>query len=198
MYCVALTGNIASGKSTALALFKSLGIMTISADQISRELTTTNTTVLNAIHHYFGNDVFDQHNLLNRRALRELIFNDPTKRHWLEELLHPLIRKEIEKQIKVAQAPYCVIEIPLLLDRSHFPYLNRVLLISCDEAIQIARVMARDHCSHHQALLILKSQPSNQARVDLADDIIINNNDISELEILIKKQHEIYQKLSPT
>jgi len=198
MYCVALTGNIASGKSTALALFKSLGIMTVSADQISRELTTTNTTVLNAIRHYFGHDIFDQQNKLNRRALRELIFNDPTKRRWLEELLHPLIRKEIEKQIKAAQSPYCVIEIPLLLDRSQFPYINRVLLISCDEDTQIARVMARDHCSQHQALLIIKSQPSNRARIDLADDIIINNKGISELKILIKKQHAIYQKLSPT
>ena len=113
MYCVGLTGTIASGKSTALAYFAELGIATLSADAIARQITTTNAAVLLAIRNYFGDCVFLPSGELNRRALRAIIFSDPQQRQWLEKLLHPLIKQQIQEEIKKITTPYCVIEIPL-------------------------------------------------------------------------------------
>src|SRR3990167_3520316 len=115
MYCVGLTGTIASGKTTALNYFSKLCVATLSADIIAREITQTNPAVIKAIHHYFGSCVFLPSGELNRRALRTLIFSDPIKRQWLEKLLHPLIQQNIQEAIQQVMTPYCVIEIPLLL-----------------------------------------------------------------------------------
>jgi len=192
MYCVALTGNISSGKSTALAFFAAQGIYTISADQIARELTESNPSVIEAIRLYFGDTVFSSDNTLNRRALRSIIFSDPKKRIWLEQLLHPCIRAEILQRIQHAQSAYSVIEIPLLLDKISYPYLNRILLITAEISIQIKRIMARDHCTKEEAMAILKTQPTEQERTQLADDIIINNQGLAELTKALQVSHEKY------
>lgn len=192
MFCVGLTGNIASGKSTAMHCFHNLGVPVIIADNIAREITSPGQPAVGLIKHHFGNSIVTSLGELNRAALREIIFADPEERQWLEDLLHPLIRRRIEQHILLLQGPYCVIEIPLLLRRQDYPYLNRVLAIIADDELLISRVMQRDDSSREQALAILASQPDNEARRALADDVIVNNGSIDDLEKEIVRLHEHY------
>lgn len=192
MYCVGLTGNIASGKSTVASFFKERGIKVISADEIARKLTTPGQTALNKIENYFGNSVINNTGELNRAALREIIFTDPKQRLWLEKLLHPLIRQEIANEIRITNSPYCVIEIPLLNDRKSYPYLNRVLLVLAEREQQIERVMHRDKSTRKQALQILATQANNLNRREIADDIVVNDDSLTELEKKIENLHYQY------
>lgn len=195
IYCVGLTGNLASGKSTAAKLFTELGVDVINADLIAKELTTEQSLVLSTIKQHFGPKILLDDGTLNRKLLREIIFNDAQERLWLEQLLHPLIRERIKEQIQNCHSAYCVIEIPLLLDRNLYPYLNRVLLIHAPIEQQIQRVQERDHCSKEQALAILAAQPNLELRLELADDVVENDGGLEELREKVENLHTQYLNL---
>lgn len=192
MYCVGLTGTIASGKSTVIAYFNQLGIDTINADTIAKQLTTADSLALKDIIEHFGHAFQLPTGELNRRLLRQHIMSHPTDKLWLENLLHPLIRKEIERRIAISQSHYCIIEIPLLSDRSLYPYLNRVILITAEPAQQIERLMMRDHCSKKEAETILAQQEQTNKRGALADDIVVNDSSIQELNKQLFLLHQKY------
>lgn len=194
MYCIGLTGTIASGKSTAMAYFKSRGVAVLSADDIAKGLTAPNMPALKKISDHFGPGVFTHNGELNRRLLRQTIMGSPTEKHWLEALLHPLIRQEIETQLTSCTGPYCVIEIPLLLDRKPYPYLSRVLLITADKEEQIRRLMARDHCTKTEALNLLHLQEHNNPRAALADDYVVNQGSPKALIEKLEALHVIYTR----
>lgn len=191
-YTIALTGNIATGKSSAIACFQSLGIEVISADIIARELTLKGQPALLAIKEHFGERALNNKGELDRAYLRDHIFAHPEARVWLENLLHPLIRKAIEARITTVRSVYVVIEIPLLKHREDYPYLDRVLVLLADFEQKIERVMARDHCDRHKALAILNTQADDQHLQSLADDLLVNNGSIQELSVEIKKLHTRY------
>jgi dephospho-CoA kinase len=192
VYCVGLTGTIASGKSTVAAGFKNLGIDVISADQISRELTAKNQPALQKIVAYFGDEVLTSNGELNRRYLRQLIFDQTDHRQWLEKLLHPLIRKQIQHDIHRCSTPYCLIEIPLLFNKKQYSYLNRILLVLTAQDQQMLRLLARDNCSKQQALAILATQAKEETLRNLADDVLFNNGTIEKLNTEILALHEQY------
>lgn len=195
VYCIGLTGDIASGKTTAANLFSQLGIEVIHADQISRELTQ-NPNILKKIVNHYGLTILNQDNELNRKELRSIIFANPKERVWLESLLHPLIREEIKRRVAHCITPYCIVEIPLLITKENYPYINRILLMTASLETQIMRVMQRDHCSKKQALAILDAQPDKTLRLKNTDDLIINDLDIEKLSATINKLHHKYLKLS--
>jgi dephospho-CoA kinase len=192
VYCVGLTGNLASGKTTAAELFADLGIDVINADIISRELTEKNTPAYQSIARHFGPEILLADGAINRKSLREHIFTDANQRKWLEDLLHPLIRQAIEQNISHCKSVYCVIEIPLLLDTTYYPYLNRVLLIDAPQEVQIARVQERDKCSRDHALAILLAQPDINLRLKFADDVLNNDGDLHQLRHKIQALHQQY------
>lgn len=198
MFCIGLTGAIASGKSTAAKIFTNLNINVISADKIAREITTNNEVVLQKITQEFGKNILDSEGKLNRQGLRKIIFNDKVKKNWLENLLHPLIRKEIEKLVLTNKShkntssipkndKICVIEIPLLSrkNRDEFPYINTVLLITTPTNIQIERLKNRDNISTNDALKIISSQPSQEEYKSTANTIIVNDGTTQDLETKI-------------
>ena len=192
MYCIGLTGTIASGKSLAMEYFKSQGIDTLNADVIARELTQKGSPALVDISQYFGKEFLTSNGDLDRRILRSHIVGHPEDRQWLEQLLHPMIRQHIEAAIAYCKSPYCVIEIPLLLDRTPYPYLNRVLLITSEPQQQIQRLMARDHCTEAEAKALLAHQETNNHRAALADDIILNTSSVDELHCKLGELHHHY------
>lgn len=192
MYCIGLTGNIASGKSTAMACFASLGLDVISADSIAQQLTLHGKPAFNSIVSYFGPESLLSNGELNRRLIRQKIFSTPSQRIWLENLLHPKIREEIKLQLLRVKSPYAVIEIPLLMSLEDYPYLNRILVLLSTKEQQIQRLMQRDRCRREEALAILKIQPSQSLRRKIADDLIKNDQSQEELCSKIKKLHELY------
>ena len=193
MYCIGLTGSIASGKSTVAAHFAQLGIDVISADHISRTLVNRDQPALQEITRHFGKSVLTQSGELNRRHLRELIINNANERVWLENLLHPLIREKIKQDIAHCKSAYCIIEIPLLTNKSVYPYLNRILLVLADPEQQITRIMARDHCSRDQAsALLATTRADDDKRRLIADDIVVNDASMSLLQIQAEQLHAQY------
>jgi dephospho-CoA kinase len=198
VYSVGLTGGIASGKSTAAELFSELGVQVINADKISRELTAKDQTALNRIVAHYGHEILTETGELNRRALRDIIFSNPKERIWLEQLLHPLIRQKIQEQVEACTTAYCIVEIPLLIDKKLYPYLNRILLVKAPIETQISRVVQRDQCSREQALAILAAQPDMNLRLQNADDVLVNDLRVDELKTAVHNLHQKYLQFAPT
>lgn len=195
MFCIGLTGNMGVGKSTVRAIFESFQIPTIDADHIAKSLTQPGEAALFAIQAHFGDDLI-QEGQLNRQALRERIFKAPKEKKWLEELLHPLIRKAILEKLQDLEGPYCIIEIPLLLKLSDYPYLQRILLVLSPLDEQLRRIEKRDRTPPANILSILEKQPSVAERKALADDILCNDGTLDKLKAEVGLLHKKYLSLS--
>lgn len=193
MYCVGLTGGIACGKSTISTLFQTKGVDVISADTIAKTLVAPHQPAFKKIIEYFGVTARTEQGDLNRSYLRDLIANDADKRVWLENLLHPLIRKQIEQAIQQCISFYCIIEIPLLTDKSAYPYLNRIVLVESNLETQLNRLMLRDNLSKQQALALLAiSQVHDKQRQALADDYLMNNGSMNALQQQVNQLHDYF------
>ena len=192
VYCVGLTGGLASGKSTVATLFAHLGVAIINADHISKELTMKEQAAYYKIVEHYGTNILNESQEINRSALRSIIFANPEERKWLEHLLHPLIRQQIQERVLECTAPYCIVEIPLLIDKKNYPYVQRILLVTAPLELQITRVMARDQCSKKEALAILAAQPKLSQRMNNADDVLVNDQDLNELKATVQNLHQQY------
>ncbi|MCO4208855.1 dephospho-CoA kinase [Aeromonas hydrophila] len=193
MYVVAITGGIGSGKTTVANQFAELGIEVVDADVIAREVVEPGTPALAAIADHFGSAVITPAGQLDRRRLRERVFTDPQAKGWLNALLHPLIRTEMQRQCAAARSPYCLLVVPLLVENRLTALANRVLVIDVDEATQIERTCRRDGVSHEQAQAILAAQASRAERLAAADDVLDNQNGTPEaIKSRILALHETY------
>ena len=193
MYVVAITGGIGSGKTTVANQFAELGIEVVDADIIAREVVEPGTPALAAIAAHFGADVIAPDDRLDRRQLRERVFTDPQAKGWLNALLHPLIRSEMQRQCAAARSPYCLLVVPLLVENRLTALANRVLVIDVDEATQIERTCRRDGVSREQAEAILAAQASRTERLAAADDVLDNQNGTPEaIKSRIFALHETY------
>ncbi|HDX8357952.1 dephospho-CoA kinase [Aeromonas oralensis] len=193
MYVVAITGGIGSGKTTVANQFAELGIEVVDADIIAREVVEPGTPALAAIATHFGPEVITPDGQLDRRRLRERVFTDPQTKSWLNALLHPLIRTEMQRQCAAARSPYCLLVVPLLVENRLTALANRVLVIDVDEATQIERTCRRDGVSHEQAQAILAAQASRAERLAAADDVLDNQNGTPEaIKSRILALHETY------
>ncbi|OZG41320.1 dephospho-CoA kinase [Aeromonas sp. A35_P] len=193
MYVVAITGGIGSGKTTVANQFAKLGIEVVDADIIAREVVEPGTPALAAIAAHFGADVIAPDGRLDRRQLRERVFTDPQAKDWLNALLHPLIRSEMQRQCAAARSPYCLLVVPLLVENRLTALANRVLVIDVDEATQIERTCRRDGVSREQAEAILAAQASRTERLAAADDVLDNQNGTPEaIKSRIFALHETY------
>ena len=191
-----LTGGIASGKSAVSACFEKLGTPVVDTDIIAREVVEPGSPALERIAGELGAGFLDADGKLNRSKLRQAIFSDPDLKSRLESILHPLIGKEVLQQVKQLDSPYCIIVIPLYAESSTYAWIDRVLVVDVIEDTQIERVMARDGINRDQARAILNAQASRQDRLALADDILDNSGDLSELPEKVRALHEKYLSLA--
>ena len=200
MVVVGLTGGIGSGKSTVAREFKALNVIIIDADVIACQLTEQNAQVFDQIVRKFGYEIIQDNGMLNRIALKEIIFNNADKRKWLEGFLHPLIRKKIVDKIQKIQGDYCIVVIPLLSEakRNHDPinFIDRVLVVDSPENLQVHRTMSRDTLTALQANKIIQAQATRQERLALADDVIINDADMTLLKHQVLSLDKLYKKIN--
>ena len=174
---IGLTGGIGSGKSTvAAALVELGGALLVDTDAISRSLTAPGGGAMPAIEAQFGARFVASNGALDRAAMRELAFHDPKAKQALEAILHPMIGAETARQAALA-APgqHVVFDVPLLVESGRWRRLvDRVLVVDCDEATQIARVMARSGLSEAAVRAILAQQATRAQRRAAADAVIHN------------------------
>ncbi|MBV8495348.1 MAG: dephospho-CoA kinase, partial [Gammaproteobacteria bacterium] len=155
VFRVGLTGGIASGKSTVAGLFATLGVPILDSDQIAREVVEPGEPSLERLVERFGSGILTSDGHLDRPALRHIVFSDPKARADLEALTHPAIGAAMEARSAAAGGPYQILVIPLLVEKSLAGHVDRVLVVDCDEALQVARLRGRDGSSAEEARAIL-------------------------------------------
>lgn len=198
MFIIGLTGGIGSGKSTVTHLFEQHGIGVIDADQIAHRISEPGQAGYQAITALFGADILQPNGQIDRRKLREQVFNNDLDRQRLESELHPIIRREMMHQATLVSSPYCILSIPLLTESNNFDGIDRTLVVDCPEAMQIERACIRDQISPEQAEQIMQAQNSRQERLSYADDVIMNDADMAQLETEVDALHNLYLTLAAT
>jgi dephospho-CoA kinase len=196
MLVVALTGGIGCGKSAVASHLESLNVPVIDADQLAHQLVKPGSPALLTIQNTFGGDLVDDSGALNRSALRKIVFDDPEQRKRLEEILHPRIREAMEAWITQQTAPYVVLVIPLLFETGQTDLADRVLVVDCEESLQIERVLQRDQLPQEQIRQIMASQVDRQTRLLGADDVIENNGSLEHLIEATERLHFDYLEMA--
>jgi dephospho-CoA kinase len=192
IFRVALTGGIASGKTTVANMFGELGAALIDTDIIARDVVEPGTPGLEQVVAEFGANVIDDNGRLDRRALRNIVFSDENKRLLLEEILHPLIRAETERQMCTLDGPYQLLIVPLLVESPLKDHADRILVVDCSEERQLERLLSRDVETEAQARRMIAAQSSREDRLALADDVIINDADIESTRKQVADTHQSY------
>ena len=179
LFKLGLTGGIGSGKSTVAQLLAQRGAAVIDADAIARAVTAPNGAAMPQIAHTFGAEFVDASGALDRQRMRELVFSDPSAKHRLEAIVHPLVSQETQRQTEAARAKHhrCVVfDVPLLVESGRWrPQLDRVLVVDCSRETQIQRVMARSDLTREMVANIIDAQSPPLRRLAAADWVIHND-----------------------
>jgi dephospho-CoA kinase len=195
-YIVGLTGGIGSGKTTVANLFHDLGVQSVDADLVARDVVMPGETALVAITEHFGHGILQQDGQLDRAALRARIFADETEKQWLNQLLHPLIRQRLLQQLADCTSGYALLIAPLLLENKLQTYTDRVLVVDVPPELQLSRTIQRDGVPAEQVQNILNSQLSRPERLQGADDVLLNTVPLSQLQAQIQQLHQRYQQFA--
>lgn len=194
---VGLTGGIGSGKSAASDAFAALGVPVIDADVVAREVVAPGTPALAEIEAYFGAAVISSDGSLNRAALRQLVFNDTDKKQWLNKLLHPAIRQQMQAKIAQVHYAYCILAVPLLVENNLIGMTDRVVVVDCPPQMQIDRASARDNSDADTIKKIMAAQADRQTRLAAADDVIDNSGSLAQLQQQVATLHAQYLRMQP-
>ena len=193
---IGLTGGIGSGKSTVADLFAAQGVAVVDTDLIAHDLTGPTGAAMSEILAAFGDSVRQPNGGLDRVAMRRQVFADPQVRQQLEGILHPRIRSEAERRCRLATTPYVLLVVPLLIESGAYrDRVRRVLVVDCDEATQVARVVARSGLSPDEVRRIIATQLARAERLAAADDVIVNMAGVVALEPQVLAMHERYLRL---
>jgi dephospho-CoA kinase len=175
---IGLTGGIGSGKSTVLEMLRSRGAAAIDADAISRATTAAGGAAIPAIAAHFGAEFITTDGALDRGRMRERAYGHPGARRELEQIIHPLVGQEIARQVDAALAAgaRCIVfDIPLLVESGRWrAQVDRVLVVDCEPATQVARVVARSGLAADEVRAIIAAQAPRALRLAAADLVICN------------------------
>jgi len=192
MLKIGLTGGIASGKTTISNLFESLDIPIIDTDIISRKLLDIGQPGYKKVLEKLGDSILFEDLNINRQKLRKLVFADEGLKVWLESILHPLIYVSAQNLIEEnSDASYVIIVVPLLFESNFTRLVDRVLVVDCSRDIQVQRLIVRDDIDKSLANSMLDQQWSNDARLELADDVIHNTVN-EDLDLQVQELHRKY------
>ena len=194
MIVVGLTGGIGSGKSAVTKIFEGLGVKVVDADVASRQPVMKGEPALKKIAEKFGANILTSEGELDRRKLREIIFNDNSAKDWLENLLHPLIHQILIDDLTSASSSYAILVSPLLFETNQKDLCSKTIVVDTSEDRQIDRTSKRDNVEASQVKSIIDSQLDRKSRNELADIIILNDGSLQELEEKVKKFHEDLEK----
>ena len=192
--CIGLTGGIGCGKSTVAGLFAEHGAGIVDTDAIAHHLTQSGGDAIAAISAAFGKDYITVDGELDRAKMRGLIFSDAAAKQRLELILHPLILQQAKQQLRLLQTKhYIIIVVPLLAESPSFRQLvQRVLVVDCDENIQVARVIGRSQMEEAEVRGIIAQQTPRAERLQIADDVIHNDAGMDSLAEQVSVLHERY------
>ena len=194
---IGLTGGVASGKTKVSDFFKGLGISVIDADVISHEVTQPDGSAFEEIISSFGSNILDENGLIDRKKMRAIIFDDASKKEMLERIIHPKVREEMFDSVSKSNDHYLIVSVPLLVETGVNQMMDRTLVVDCSEETQIERLIHRDKITLDEAKSILRNQTSRSNRLKAADDLIVNEKNVTlnELEKEVLELNKLYSKL---
>lgn len=196
-FVVALTGGIASGKSAAERRFEARGVHAYDADVAARAVVEPGSEALAEVARVFGPGALDADGRLDRAAMRQRVFDDPSARAALEGILHPRIRDWLRHAVAADTGPYCILSIPLLVEnRAHYAWVDRVLVVDASEAVRIGRLTRRDGIDEALARKMIAAQASREDRLAIADDVIVNDGDEAGLDARVGELDRRYRGLA--
>lgn len=197
---VILTGGIATGKSSVVERVRDLGIDVIDTDRIAHALTAPAGAALPNLRQAFGDGIFNPDGTLNRSALRDIVFHEPAQKTRLEQILHPMIRREAIKAIAAATSPYVVADVPLFAETGFLrEQADRVLVVDCPPEVQKQRLLTRSTelgLSEEIADLILQAQAPRETRLALATEVIDNSGSPASRDAQLAQIHQAYLALA--
>jgi len=196
-FSVGLTGGIGSGKSLVADMFAAHGASVIDTDQIAHQLTAPGGLAIAQIRQIVGDAFLTIDGAINRARMREHVFADAAARQQLEKILHPLISQHTEAAARSSTGPYLLFVVPLLVESGRWvDRVDRVLVVDCPEAMQIARVQARNQFSVAQVEAIMATQVQRSERLAAADDVIVNEGPPEAAAAAVERLHRAYLDLA--
>lgn len=197
-FCVGVTGGVASGKSEATRRFEALGIVVADADLAARAAVAPGSDGLAEVAATFGPHILDADGGLDRAAMRRLVFADAAARKRLEAIVHPRVRAMLQAQCAQAPGAYAIAAIPLLAEggREAYPWLDRVLVVDVPTEVQQARVMQRDRIDAELAARMIAAQATREARLAVADDIVVNDGPLEALQAQVEALDRRYRAMA--
>lgn len=195
MKVLAITGGIASGKSTVAKMFESLGATLVDADSLAHQVYAPGTPLAAELLQRYGNEIKDSQGGIDRKALGKIIFRAPEERKWLENKTHPATRKLIAERVQEARlrgAPLVLVEAALHVETGYYKEFDGLIVVHADPQIQIQRLRARDGMSREEAEQRLKNQMSGQEKEAFANWVIDNNGDLEDTK---RNVRDLYGKL---
>ncbi|MDT8409792.1 MAG: dephospho-CoA kinase [Wenzhouxiangellaceae bacterium] len=193
---VALTGGIASGKTAVSDAFAELGVPVVDTDRLARQAVEVGSEGLGEVRAAFGERIVNEAGELDRRALRDLIFNDPQARRRLESILHPRIVEQARRRLDDIDTDYAILVVPLLAETGLFSDADRVLVVDVPEKVQIQRLLERDGVNRGQAESSLRAQANRKTRMALADEVIENTGTLEDLRLKVEQLDQKYRSLA--
>lgn len=190
MFIVGLTGGIGSGKSVVSSILEEKGITVVDADVVAREVVEPGTEALKQIEEHFGSGILQANGSLNRAELRKQVFTAPEERKWLEQLLHPIIRDETVRQLKLSCTAYTILSSPLLLETDQHLLTEYIVVVDVPEKVQLERTIQRDNNSEEQVRAIIAAQINREERLNKADSVISNSGSLDDLKRSTDQLHE--------
>ena len=198
-YIIGVTGGVASGKSEVTRRFEALGVAVADADLAAREAVAAGSPGLAEVVVAFGAGFLATDGELDRTAMRQRVFDDPAARRHLEAIIHPRVRAWLRQECEVAPGPYAIAAIPLLTEgggRDAYPWIDRILVVDVPVEVQIERLMRRDGVDLALADAMLAAQVSREARLAIADDVIVNDGALEALDGEVARLDRMYRGLA--
>ena len=175
-----------------------MGITVVDADQVARDVVLPGTDALRAIEEHFGRQVIKEDRSLNRPQLRQLIFNNIDDKIWLENLLHPIIRKQMLAELNESKSIYSILEAPLLFENHLEAYCVKTVLVDVPVELQIQRATQRDNADANAIQAIMDAQLPRSAKLEKADYVIDNSGDHDNTKMQVMRLDQILRLLAAT
>ena len=198
-FIVAITGGVASGKSTVDALFRTRGVVVADADIAARDAVAPGSDGLAEVVAEFGTGVLDATGQLDRPAMRRRVFADADARKRLEGIIHPRVRELLHGACEKADSPYAIAAVPLLAEgggRKAYPWLQRILVVDVPEAVQLQRLLRRDGIDELLARRMIEVQATRRQRLAIADDVLVNDGGLDGLGDKVAALDRLYRGLA--
>ena len=198
-FIVAITGGVASGKSTVDALFRTRGVVVADADIAARDAVAPGSEGLAEVVAEFGASVLDPTGQLDRPAMRRRVFADADARKRLEAIIHPRVREALRDLCRAATSAYAIASIPLLAEgggRESYPWLQRILVVDVPGSVQLARLLQRDGIDDVLARTMIAAQASRRERLAIADDVLVNGGALDALPSQVEALDRFYRVLA--